>query len=62
MQLLIQLLPLIVLLLFFAVPFALLFRRMGHSPWWALLGLIPLVLLALPWMAALMSWKEGPSR
>ena len=53
--------PQIILLLLFVLPFGLVFRRMGRSPWWALLGLIPFVLLALPWMAALMPWKKVPS-
>jgi uncharacterized membrane protein YhaH (DUF805 family) len=61
-QWLVQLLPFILLSLLFVVPFALLFRRMGRSPWWALIGFIPLVLLALPWMAALMRWKDDPAR
>ena len=60
-QLLVQFLPLVALLLIFAMPFGMLFRRMGRSPWWALLGLIPFALLALPWMAVLMSWKDSPS-
>jgi hypothetical protein len=60
--LLVQLLPLVLLTLVIAIPFALLFRRMGRSPWWALLGFVPLALFVLPWMAALMAWKERPAR
>ena len=51
----------IFLSVWFAVPFALIFRRMGRSGWWALIGLIPLGFVALPWMAASMRLKRGPS-
>ena len=60
--LLYMLLPHLVLVLLFVAPFALVFRRMGRSPWWALIGVIPLAMFALPWIAALMSWKDNPSR
>jgi uncharacterized membrane protein YhaH (DUF805 family) len=61
-HLLVQLLPFFLLALLLLLPFALLFRRMGRSPWWALIGFIPLALFALPWMAALMRWKDDPTR
>lgn len=40
----------------FTVPFAVIFRRMGHSGWWALIGV--LAFPALPWMAAVMPLRE----
>ncbi len=43
------------------VPFAMIFRRMGRSGWWSLIGFIPLGFLVLPWMAALMRWERGAS-
>jgi uncharacterized membrane protein YhaH (DUF805 family) len=56
------LLPYFVCMLLFVAPFALVFRRIGRSPWWALIGLIPLAMFVLPWIAALIRWKDGPSR
>jgi hypothetical protein len=51
----------ILLSVWFAIPFALVFRKMGRSGWWSLIGLIPLGFAALPWMAAFMRLKRGPS-
>jgi hypothetical protein len=52
---------LIFLSIWFVVPFALVFRKMGRSGWWSLIGLLPLGFVALAWMAAFMRLKRGPS-
>jgi hypothetical protein len=52
---------LIFLSIWFVIPFALVFRKMGRSAWWSLIGLIPLGFVALAWMAAFMRLKRGPS-
>ena len=52
---------LVFLAVWFSIPFALIFRKMGRSGWWALIGLIPLGFVALPWMAAFMRLERGTS-
>jgi hypothetical protein len=40
----------------FAIPAALILRRTGHSPWWALLCFIPVAALVGLWVMAFTSW------
>jgi hypothetical protein len=43
-------------ILLFTLPFAIIFRRMGYSGWWALVGAG--AFFALPWMAAVMPLRK----
>ena len=52
---------LVLISIWFAIPFALIYRKMGRSGWWSLLGLIPLGFIALAWMAAFMRLRRGPT-
>ena len=40
----------------FAIPAARVLKRTGHSPWWALLCLIPIFALLGLWVLAFTSW------
>lgn len=40
----------------FAIPAAMVLRRTGHSPWWALLCFIPVAALVGLWVMAFTSW------
>jgi hypothetical protein len=40
----------------FAVPAAMVLKRTGHSPWWALLCFIPVAALLGLWVMAFTSW------
>jgi hypothetical protein len=40
----------------FAVPAAIVLKRTGHSPWWALLCFIPVAALLGLWVMAFTSW------
>jgi uncharacterized membrane protein YhaH (DUF805 family) len=58
----VQLLPSLIIILVFVIPFLRILRRAGRSRWWALLLLIPGIgWLILPWVIAFMRW-DVPSR
>ena len=40
----------------FAIPGAIVLKRTGHSPWWALLCFIPIAALLGLWVLAFTSW------
>ncbi len=40
-----------------AIPLANILRKAGHSPLWALLGLVPFVGIVLLWGVAFMPWR-----
>lgn len=40
----------------FAVPAAMVLKRTGHSPWWALLCFIPVLALLGLWVLAFTAW------
>jgi uncharacterized membrane protein YhaH (DUF805 family) len=40
----------------FGVPAAMIVRKVGYSPWWALLWFVPLVNLIMLWVFALSRW------
>ena len=42
----------------FAVPAAMVLKRTGHSPWWALLCFIPVAALLGLWVMAFTSWTS----
>jgi uncharacterized membrane protein YhaH (DUF805 family) len=42
--------------------FARLLVKAGFSPWWALLGLVPLINLAMLWVFAYSRWPRYPDR
>ncbi|HXR94286.1 MAG TPA: hypothetical protein VN718_00300 [Rhizomicrobium sp.] len=44
----------------FAIPAAMVLKRTGHSPWWALLCFIPIAALLGLWVLAFTAWT--PSR
>lgn len=48
--------PLIILSLVFLIPVARILRRTGHSRWWCLLALIPLVNGIGVWVLAFVRW------
>jgi hypothetical protein len=43
----------------FAVPAAMVLKRTGHSPWWALLCFIPVAALLGLWVMAFTSWTPA---
>jgi hypothetical protein len=45
----------------FAVPAAMVLKRTGHSPWWALLCFIPVAALLGLWVMAFTSWTAERS-
>ncbi|HEX4104753.1 MAG TPA: hypothetical protein VHX92_00840 [Rhizomicrobium sp.] len=45
----------------FAVPAAIVLKRTGHSPWWALLCFIPVAALLGLWVMAFTSWTAERS-
>lgn len=45
----------------FAVPAAMVLKRTGHSPWWALLCFIPVAALLGLWVMAFTSWTPERS-
>jgi hypothetical protein len=50
-----------IILVFLTLPlwfFALAIRRAGFSPWWALLGLIPVVNIGMLWVFAYAKWPS----
>ncbi len=40
----------------FAIPGAMVLKRTGHSPWWALLCFVPVAALLGLWVLAFTSW------
>ncbi|HZQ39325.1 MAG TPA: hypothetical protein VFA87_00980 [Rhizomicrobium sp.] len=42
--------------LLFAIPAAMVLKRTGHSPWWALLCFIPIAAMLGLWVLAFTSW------
>jgi hypothetical protein len=47
---------LLVFLLVFFVPLIFIVKKAGYSPWWALLGLIPIVNVFALWVFAFSKW------
>jgi hypothetical protein len=45
----------------FAIPAAMVLRRTGHSPWWALLCFVPIAALLGLWVLAFTSWTPRRS-
>ncbi|KPF69042.1 hypothetical protein IP84_07655 [beta proteobacterium AAP99] len=55
--------PLVIVLglLVFALPavlFSRIVRRAGYSPWWALLGLVPVIGVVALWVFAFLDWPQ----
>lgn len=50
------LLGLVVYAVVIAAPHARIWRRSGHSPWWALLMLVPVLNVLALWVLALKPW------
>ena len=45
----------------FAIPAAMVLKRTGHSPWWALLCFIPIAALLGLWVMAFTAWTPQRS-
>jgi hypothetical protein len=43
----------------FAVPAAMVLKRTGHSPWWALLCFVPVAALLGLWVLAFTGWTTS---
>lgn len=55
----------LLVLILMALPvwfFAKAVKKAGYSPWWALLGLIPIVNLVMLWVFAYAKWPSLPER
>lgn len=50
----------LVVLVVIGFPIARILQRTGHSPWWVLLGLIPLVNWIALWVFAYSRWPAVP--
>lgn len=45
--------------LLFAIPAAMVLKRTGHSPWWALLCFVPVAALLGLWVMAFTPWTPA---
>jgi hypothetical protein len=55
----IQLLPYLLLVVLTAIPAWALFRRVGMSPAWTLLSLVPLGMIVILWVVAYRRWPNS---
>ena len=46
----------------FFLPFWLIFKKAGFSPWLSLLTLVPLAKYIVLWIVAFSEWKAGPAQ
>jgi hypothetical protein len=55
----VQFLPYLLLVILTAIPAWVLFRRIGMSPAWTLLSLVPLGMIVILWIVAYRRWPNG---
>ncbi len=51
----------LIALLLVGIPVRQILLRTGHSPWWALLSVVPLANLIALWIFAFSNWPRQPS-
>lgn len=54
--------PLIIALVLFAIPAGVVLKRIGFSPWWGLLCLVPILALLGLWIMAFIPWSARAVR
>lgn len=52
----------LILLILPVLFFAKVVKKTGYSPWWALLGLVPIVNLTMLWVLAYAKWPSLPEK
>jgi hypothetical protein len=58
----VQLVPLFLLSIVTGlIPFAIVLKRLGRSPWWAAISLAPFGIFVMPWVIAFMRWNISRS-